>query len=581
MGILEENFIRQYDWENKENMVQDALSVLGDKKQNDNKNIYTALKMLYQKSLTREKQFINTFNKKTNNNNKIKYPKLQNKNRKDIETYRIEFNKIINDALAIKNDDALIKLFRNSHFINRIAGQVSTLSSTQANKRLNLAGRDSEFLIKSQELIADYLKNKKPDKKSNEKLIEDMADIITTWNINSDDIWENMVEKIANEIPIIVSKEFEDFKEFNSSTLKNQKGVSAKLEKKIKEVYKQAVRQALSGEAEYEAFNKKQDVLEIHTKYGDIEDGFHQEVNLKLRDSSGKPIQKDKAITIFLNFLEKQIGEEDQNALSQLKRYKSNIRAIFKRKILQYIKKSDMGMNSDKDVLRILSSYGYAQVKGLLGELAAALQFDKPGSSVSAITGSDASSAGQINIDVAVMKKGQFFGIQVKNYEKLQVNNLYATSFNANSENNLKKYFGDDSSKYAILFANGKIISNNFGFSGEDSFKDSLASSFYNYTDNFLRISTGDLEGIFHQSDVFLLKDQFIPSSYLIAQAFWQIQNQLKSEEKRHKASLYRLQGDFPTEKTKEQTNLVLTNPKGPRIIFEGISFVIEEPKTS
>lgn len=186
---------------------------------------------------------------------------------------------------------------------------------------------------------------------------------------------------------------------------------------------------------------------------------------------------------------------------------KDGTKTIIKSIIFGDVKDIEKKIKVSKD---ILSAYGYAQVKGLFGEIAAALEFSQKGAKAK-ITGSEKTDAGQINYDVSFSLNKQNvhkYGIQVKNYKGNTLNNLYETDFHLNKIAEIYKYFGKDLGiTFLTLIGNNDILEKDLKL---------YETNLYNFIDNFLRISAGDMTENAINSDIFIFGNKYLPASYLI-----------------------------------------------------------------
>ena len=92
----------------------------------------------------------------------------------------------------------------------------------------------------------------------------------------------------------------------------------------------------------------------------------------------------------------------------------------------------------------------------------------------------------------------------------------------------MKKYFGDFADGYYWLFANEKML-NEEGLIM--NFKDRIEQSFYDFSDNFLRISSGDTPD-FSYSDAFFISGKIIPSSYIYSLLIQTVKNAKKNSKR-------------------------------------------------
>lgn len=228
---------------------------------------------------------------------------------------------------------------------------------------------------------------------------------------------------------------------------------------------------------------------------------------------------------------------------------------------------------SEQGVRKIIAKWGYAQTRGILGELAAAISIATgvKGSEAS-ISGSNTTGAGEVSMDVVAIINQSKYGFQVKNFKSLKQTSFYATDFAVEKENLMKKYFGDFADGYYWLFANEKML-NEEGLIM--NFKERVEQSFYDFSDNFLRISSGDTPD-FSYSDAFFISGKIIPSSYIYSLLIQTVKN-AKKNSKRFILQTETNMNQYSELQEGVEFNPVLVpnliNGMNARIEFKGINF--------
>ena len=131
-------------------------------------------------------------------------------------------------------------------------------------------------------------------------------------------------------------------------------------------------------------------------------------------------------------------------------------------------------------------------------------------------------------------------GFQVKNYNSVENKGrtLYDTTVKMGSQDMYKYFNKDDVRYYRWLFANGRFISQ----TDIPDLRQQLEDSLFNSTAYFLRIADASIEGGV-DSDIYVLGNFYIPSSYLIACAIDRVKRELEAQGEQQ---LFTLTGDFP-----------------------------------
>lgn len=260
------------------------------------------------------------------------------------------------------------------------------------------------------------------------------------------------------------------------------------------------------------------------------DDYFNVNVNIKVSDTNLRfemvKILFDALRYKGIEYVRDHLNEYDVTAITnEFEKYRNKFIDV----ILIDLQNNQDSIKNDYDVQKVLRRWGYAQTRGLLGELAAAIGIQSSTGYRTSVTGSQLSDSGEVAMDVVMKMQGSLFGFQVKNFKSYDVKNLYARDFGVKQERVMRKYFGEFTDVYYWLFTNEKML-HETGLIGVD-FRDRIEQSFYYSADNFLRISAGDKlnketgEEIFSQSDAFIIKGKVIPSSYLYYRLLQMVRN--------------------------------------------------------
>ena len=527
--------------------------VLGEKNKDKNKRIKNMLKQIYNECLTREKQFLEQIRKT--------FP-IKDKPPKgciidgDTQKYAKEFNDFVNSALnenSVLNENSkkestkqlLINKLMDENFALELSGATTKIFShkiaEQNNKNVKAFFEDLLNIFFSQDENNSKNNSKKIYKRKEGFTIKDFNDFLKSYPRLNIELNEDRVEEDFSKRVIDILDE-----QIVNPISSSEKGISSKVEKQLKHAFAEALRAVFPSE---KWGDLKEYGIELHPNFLKAEDKFNYKVNVVIRDINNE----DDIVNTLYNYILYKLKDQP-DIVQEWKNNKENIK--------QAIIKNMFGEKRKKeDIQKIISSYGYSQVRGLLGEIAGAIKFSSQDKIRTSITGSETSKSGQLNYDIVAIINKQHFGIQVKNYIANRLSSFYETSFSISQDNVMKKYFGDAAEDYIFIIANQQL----FNFKSK-----TLDKSYYNYIDNFLRITAGDLKSeILNRSDIFLIGNKIIPSSYLIAMVY---KNFNKDE------TLFETTGIPVTKNTTEHFKDIKKNNiiNDVNIYFKGISFSLD-----
>lgn len=569
---LRKNIKRQgndkYFWggiepETGENIPTIVNNIINLNKRNKNddgviKNVANSLDILANKAIQREMEFIHALeDQKGEKKETIQQPSLINSSLKDWKNYVSKFHNYINQLLGIPEDvKKLINMLRSKEFLTIIGGQSSAFSST----RIKNANQTHEQFFKEMGNLL-LTKNKKTfsakQYNNKEEIEKNLIAFIKNHNFQDSfkdgiqEQWESIYKNpealqiFLDSVNQIIRNEFPTTTQWRKSA--REKGISENLERRLKRTTMEIFRQFFP-DAQDKMINITPDdeqnpyniTLRLRPKLNDQNGTYTLDVSMKINDLSKQNDTnktKNEIFDIFYNFIEEKLPSQE------LKNTWVNKKSIIREAVLKDFNKRNK-FRSAQSISNILEGYGESGIKGVLGEIVAALQFSYMGNKVS-ITGSDITKAGQLSFDVVIKTlKGQF-GIQVKNFNNFRLKDFYRTEFDFSNEDEMNKYFGEESKKrYWFLLANGELITD-IKLLSKTGFQNKILDSFYNYTDNFLRIQTMDIAENFQNStgiditssDVFLIGSYIVPSSFLL----FLIYKKIKDNRDNEKYSLFSL----------------------------------------
>lgn len=477
--------------------------VLGENYKNE--RIKNMLKQIYNECLTREKQFLEQIRKTFD----IKYnPPGGCPIDGEIKEYAKNFDSFVNSVLSknsgkksenSSSEQSLIDILMDENFALELSGAMTKIfshkiakQSTKDDKGVKVFFEDLLNMFFNQDESNTKNNSKKILKRKKDFSIDDFDKFLKSYPINIEINKDKVDENFSKRVMDILDEQITNPK--NTS----EKGISPKVETQLKHAFAEALRATVPQK---QWGSLKDYGIELHSNFLTEEDKFNLRVNVAIRDVNNNKEDTDILYEYILEKLEKQPG-------NVAREWEHN-----QEKIKQAITHNMFGkQRGKKDIQKIISSYGYAQVRGLLGEIAGAIKFSSQEKITTSITGSDTSKSGQLNYDVVATINKQHFGIQVKNYIGDRLSSFYEISFSISQDNIMKKYFGDAAEDYIFIIANQQL----FNFRPK-----TLNKSYYNYIDNFLRIAAGDLKSkILNRADIFLIGNKIIPSSYLIAKVY-------------------------------------------------------------
>lgn len=386
----------------------------------------------------------------------------------------------------------------------------------------------------------------------------------------------------------------------NFSTNSVGKGISKDVEKSLKTVIKKLTLELMqTGKTE----------LNFGTVYGGLtlsRDGYAGEgiyettINSKLW-TDDKMLSQTEILDIFVDALSNSI-----DLFLAQKKYKEDTKSAIKkdfnmnRQKIRNIILKDLTKSSRRDsdwiaqvnrrpaeeIRKIIAKWGYAQTRGILGELAVAIAISNVNGFRASISGANENASGEVSMDVVALINKSRFGFQVKNFKSLNQTSFYATDFAVKNKSVMEKYFGEYAEGYYWLFANEKMLYETELIGA--NFKSRVEQSFNRFADNFLRISAGDSGPTdFTKSDAFFLRDKIIPSSYMYCLL---IKTSVNARKNKNRFSLQpeTKQNQYPEmQENSDKKNKTyhfkpslvpnLINGMNARIEFKGINFNLED----
>ena len=408
---------------------------------------------------------------------------------------------------------------------------------------------------------------------------------------------QEFVEGVYNNISLIFKQEANNLFNgtrrdiyFNARTNGTKKGISEQTERELKNILKRVMSIGAKTEGTNIQFDTPIGPLSLSSDITVNNSVYAAQVNAKLWTEDGSMLSSEQMVDILydvlyttaINFAKSNQNEYDyKNIEKDLNNNKSIIRNIILKNINR--DKNEQTRTSE-DVRKIIARWGYAQTRGILGELAAAIAVvSKIKGSSASITGSEETDAGEVSMDVVVQIASNKFGFQVKNFKSLKQRSFYRTDFDISNKSIMKKYVGDAVDTYYWLFTNEKMLERGgsqggLGWTTPIKFKHSIEMSLYDYSDNFLRISAGDTDD-FTRSDAFFLGNLIIPSSYLYYLLIKTVRNakspqRFDFQRNTQNNKFNTLEKDVPFRATSVQS---LVSGLNGRIEFKGINFNLDK----
>lgn len=587
---------------NKSNQLNSYLDAVSNK-----------LKDLYQMSLKREEFFIQQLEKQAGEKGKLSSPIIYPNSVSDQtnEVYARNFNKIVKNFFNA-DQNLLRTLFLDLDYASFLASpknydtfsltQAAEIASGEKKVSVNEATRAllNLFLTDSNEKAIRTGGNTPELKKLLKRKIDDkwitlFIKYLSKYIYGADNPAFQAIESqilgaqrqaIINSVRGILDEAFSDKgtwrKVYFSGKNRDEKGISTDFETTMKGIFKQVMKSMQSKGVD---LNLDGTPISIQRNISGSSNFYKDTVSITVYELKNDNSKKEEMINILLRALEQSINlylssSNKYNSKQKLQikyQYFPNNRQLIRDVIMRDLNRNRQNQIKDSsDIAKILVRWGRSQIRGFLGEVAAALTVLDGGNNTNEamITGSSMSESGQISMDVQVKILGENFGIQVKNLRSLKQSNFYKTDFNITEDNIMKKYFGDDAKNYYWLFANQKMLDET-GLLKTANFNRWIRNSFYKYTDNFLRVSSGDIEGVFNRSDLYFIGDKIIPSSYL----YYKIITTVKNSKNKERFELNQVM--IPEYKSLEKGKKVpevqeiksLIKTFNAKIIFKGISF--------
>ena len=603
-GYFEEKYIAA---------LQKAKSVLSLKKANTiqtNNPVLQTLIQLYRDRLQREKNFISQWESFFGISRKgtVVYPMNGNYTIDANKKYAQSFSKFIQQAIGSKDDD-IIQALRSDAFATQITGLESKVFSTKASDRFNKGKKKGQSnLNKYYESLFDTFFYKANGGKvgsipiSLEEMInrgeqlggtifkKKFLEFIKRYYAEISPQVEESLDSLGNEA---MKRIYQNLSKNNPKTFKfkveGDRGVSKKTEKQLKKMLLktlQEIADATSTEkSRYEHFSIP-GLLEVNKDWTENESGFHMQIqlevnklreqrsNLKKRKRGGEKIDMRHYNRTYLVDHEDDMVTDQNGNPTQLKNlflqyFKQELSSYLKREITPQeetdlsraiFQKIDKTIKRGDKALTAMSIFGPGQMKGFLGEVATAyaLQQGKGANGekvYTEVTGAERGAHGQLHYDVVAVIKDTMVGFQVKNYNSIENKGrtIYDTTIKMGSQDMYKYFNKDDVRYYRWLFANGKFISQ----TDIPDLRQQLEDSLFNSTAYFLRIADASIDGGI-DSDIYVLGNFYIPSSYLITCAIDRVKRELEAQSEQQ---LFTLTGDFPMYRYKLEPKTI-TDPK-------------------
>ena len=610
-GHEEPFFWSSWEKENAENIVSLMLPNTAPSEEESNNKIVAVLESqlegLYEKARSREIKFLEAISKKT-----LKIANPTSIADASNNAYVKDFNKEVSQIIY-KKGDALRKLFQDpdyAAFLSRTPNyfsltKASEYATQQGNAKskndvsydltnlfLTTAGKNAVGRVSGRQNleIRNMLNNGKVDS----AWLNQLATFFDTYvgggianKIQNDPGYRKAVEvAVGNSLQEILLDDSRFNIQFGkgSSRLASfgskdvGKGISKETEATLKAAFKKISAQIIDIKNTNMSFDTEYGGLKL-SKDAKVGDGFY-EVHITSKLYSTGLLTNEQMLSLLFEALRNSIqtycsSNSNYNVGSLLRtfdRNKSKIREIITKDL---VKEKEI-VRTSEGVRKILAKWGYAQTRGILGELAVALSVSNNISeSSTSISGSNDTEAGEVSMDVVAVIQNNKFGFQVKNFKGAEHRGFYATDFSVKNEKIMQKYFGDYAEGYYWLFANEEAL-NEAGLI--DDFQNRLEYSFYDFSDNFLRISAGDNPD-FSYSDAFFIGDKIIPSSYMYYLLVRTVKN-AKQNKKRFLLQPETNQNKNPELERGEnfKPSLIpnLVNGMNARIEFKGINFNLE-----
>lgn len=566
------------------------------------------LQSLYTTAIGREQQFLTA----------IKAEKIKSApahvSSPENDAYAKEFNKVVKKKLYSNKNDlrALFQDYEYATYLSHSSNTFSLHASAQVKGRkvntatyelanLFLTEKGKSMIEKGPQRSA-FLETRKLTNRDEynkwlvqfEKYMNDyIGEGIGTAALQSPEFVEGVYNNIGSIFEQEANALFNGTRRdiyFNARTNGTKKGVSEQTERELKNILKRVMSIAAKTSGVDIQFDTPIGPLSLSSDVTVNNGIYAAQVNAKLWTDDGTMISPEQMVDILYDVLyttaisfAKSHNDYDWKTIEKdLINNKSIIRDI----ILTDINKNENEQTrTSEDVRKIIARWGYAQTRGILGELAAAIAVvSKIKGSSASVTGSDETEAGEVAMDVVVQIAGKKFGFQVKNFKSLKKQSgFYRTDFDISNQNIMQKYVGNAADTYYWLFANEKMLEQDgadggLGWTTPIKFKHAIEMSLYDYSDNFLRISAGDTDD-FTRSDAFFLKNLIIPSSYLYYLLIKTVRNakspqRFDFQRNTQNNKFNTLEENVPFKATSVQS---LVSGLNGRIEFKGINFNLDK----
>lgn len=563
---------------------------------------------LYKQRLEKEKYFIMAFERefgidRKDKSTKVSYPMNGDYTLSTSRAYAYQFSNFITQALGAQ-DNEIIKCLRSDDLAEKLSGLASKVFSTRASEgHRSKKTKQSEINLYYENLFTTFFFGKRIKKNQYAISLEDMQkqgptigskvfkqkfmDFINTYY--SAQASPEFAQKIRTGLNSLgeecAERIYRNFNENNPQyfqfTRNKSRGVSKLTEQQLKKMLLQTIREiAIANGDNVDAYTIP-GLLEVHNEWREQEGRFNMVVQTQIDEMknrrreikqakaegrliNGKKVDmrnysrtylvqheddlvqgldggKTQVKDLFLTFINQNIESVIGRAMTTQE--KTMLSRAFFQKIDKTIKRGDRALNA-------MSAYGPTQMKGLLGEVATAYsiqlanQKSKNGA-YSEVTGGDrAGAGGQLHYDVVARIAQTTVGFQVKNYKTTKLTKLYDETVHMGRKEMFKYFDSDDVKSYRWLFANGVYLTKTGDI---PNLRQQMELSFFNSISNFLRITDASVSDQI-QSDIYVIGNYYLPSSYLIAAAIDKVKRELESKDGQ---KMFTLNGSFPAYRRK------------------------------
>lgn len=328
-----------------------------------------------------------------------------------------------------------------------------------------------------------------------------------------------------------------------SGTSKNAKGLSESNEKQLKGMLKEVFKIVLQNQStpmDIEIPN----YLVIHSSPG-YQGGAYQNkllVEIDQHKSNGTannagvaPQLREKFMNILIKEM-KHINKKQKLVDSKAidKEREELKRAIFSKQASVYFSEiTRTAFKKGEDNLKAMAAYGEGQMRGLLGEIAAAYELqtslDYDNRANVSITGAQRGLTGQVHYDILFGGTG----FQVKQYSGMKISLYNSEKGFTPASSAMGKYYPKDVIKgIRFLTANGRFLTEADipwnRYSNDKIILDDIKRASQPFVGNFLRVTDEINKQV--NSDVYILNGMYIPSSYILSLALKQYEKYLEKE---------------------------------------------------